>query len=62
MLEYIKIKCTDNDKWVEGKIIDQRDGWINVLIQPGDIRCNLKKTKPETYVGSVSGYEFVYKQ
>ena len=62
MLEYIKIKCTDNNKWVEARLVEHTDGWIIVAIQPGDIRLNMKKTKPNTYVGNMSKYEFVYKQ
>jgi len=33
-----------------------------VTIQPGDIKLNMKKTKPNTYVGNMSKYEFVYQQ
>lgn len=56
----IKIHCTDNDKTVEAKVINQTDGWISVLLQPGDVKVTLKKTKPNLYVGTMSGYEFVY--
>lgn len=62
MLEYIKIKCTDNNTWVEAKVIEQTDGCMTVTIQPGDIKLNMKKTKPNTYVGNMSKYEFVYQQ
>lgn len=58
----IKIHCTDNDKWVTAKVINHTDGWLSVLMQPGDIKVMLKKTKPDTYVGNMAGYEFVYKQ
>lgn len=58
--ENIKIHCTDNDKWITAKVINQTDGWLSVLMQPGDIKVMLKKTKPGTYVGNMAGYEFVY--
>ena len=57
-----KIHCTDNDKIVDSKIVEQSDGWMTVLLQPGDLKLTLKKTKPNTYVGNMSGYEFVYQQ
>ena len=57
----IKIHCTDNDKWVTAKIISHTDMWLSVLIQPGDVKVMLKKTKPDTYVGNMAGYEFVYR-
>ena len=57
----IKIHCTDNDKWVEGRVVNHTDGWITALIQPGDLKITLKKTKPDLYVGQMHGYEFVHK-
>ena len=59
-MNYIKIHCTDNDKWVDAKVVDHTDGWLVVLLQPGDLKVTLKKTKPNQYVGTMSGYEFVY--
>lgn len=60
MTDNIKIHCTDNDKWVDAKVVDHTDGWLVVLLQPGDLKVTLKKTKPNQYVGTMSGYEFVY--
>lgn len=62
MVDRIKIYCTDNDKWVDAKVVDYTDTWLIALIQPGDIKISLKKTKPNQYVGNMSGYEFVYKE
>lgn len=57
----IQIHCTDNGKTVDAKLIDQTDGWLVVLIQPGDIKVSLKRTKPNLYVGQLHGYEFTHK-
>lgn len=57
----IQIHCTDNDKTVDAKLIDHTDGWLTVLIQPGDIKVTLKRVKPNLYVGQLHGYEFTYK-
>jgi hypothetical protein len=62
MVDQIKVHCTDNDKWVDAKVVDHSDGWITVLLQPGDVKVIMKKTKPKQYVGTMSGYEFVYKE
>tara|TARA_E500000318_G_scaffold94321_1_gene93667 strand:- start:21 stop:209 length:189 start_codon:yes stop_codon:yes gene_type:complete len=60
MLSKIKIHCTDNDKWLDAEIVNHTDSWMIVVTKPGDLKINLKKTKPGVYVGTVSGYEFVY--
>lgn len=60
MIDKVKIHCTDNDKWVDAKVVDHTDGWLVVLLQPGDLKVTLKKTKPNQYVGTMHGYEFVY--
>lgn len=57
----IKLHCTDNDKLVEAEIISQSDGWITAVMNPGDLKLTLKRTKPNLYVGQLHGYEFVYK-
>ena len=57
----IKLHCTDNDKLVEAEIISQSDGWITAVMNPGDLKLTLKRTKPSLYVGQLHGYEFVYK-
>ena len=57
----IKLHCTDNDKLVEAEIISQSDGWITAVMNPGDLKITLKRTKPNLYVGQLHGYEFVYK-
>ena len=61
-MENIKLHCTDNGKLVDAKVVEQTDGWLTVTAQPGDLRLTLKKTKADTYVGNMAGYEFVYKQ
>jgi len=58
--DIIKIHCTDNGKWVDANVIDHTDGWITAVLQPGDVKITLRKTKPNLYVGSMHGYEFVY--
>ena len=58
--DIIKIHCTDNDKWVDAKVINHTDGWITASIQPGDLKVTMRKTKPNLYVGQMHGYEFVY--
>ena len=57
----IKLHCTDNDKLVKAEIISQSDGWITAVMNPGDLKLTLKRTKPNLYVGQLHGYEFVYK-
>ena len=57
----IKLNCTDNGKLVDAEIINQSDGWITVLMKPGDVKVTLKRTKPNIFVGQLHGYEFVYK-
>ena len=57
----IKLHCTDNDKLVEAEIISQSNGWITAVMNPGDLKLTLKRTKPNLYVGQLHGYEFVYK-
>ena len=47
-MQNAKIHCTDNDKIVDSKIVEQSDGWMTVLLQPGDLKLTLKKTKPNT--------------
>ena len=56
----IKIHCTDNDKWIDAEVISQSDGWMIVVTKPGDLKINLRRTKPNIYVGQLHGYEFVY--
>lgn len=57
----IKVHCTDNDKIIQADVISQSDGWITVLLLPGDIKLTLRKTKPNLYVGQMHGYEFTWK-
>jgi len=61
-IDKIKIHCTDNDKFVEAVVVDKTDRWLLTTIQPGDIRLQLRKTKPGIYVGNMMGREFVYKE
>ena len=58
----IKLSCTDNDQVVDADVITKSDKGMVVLIKPGDIRIQLKSTRPGIYVGNFSGYEFVYKE
>ena len=61
-MKTIKLHCTDNGKLVDAKVVEHSEGWLTVSAQPGDLRLTLKKTKADTYVGNMAGYEFVYKQ
>ena len=60
IFDAIKLHCTDNNKWVDAKIVDHTDSWLVVLVQPGDLKVSLKRTKTNLYVGQLHGYEFVY--
>jgi len=57
----VELHCTDNGKTVEAEIINQSDGWMTVLMKPGDVKVTLKRTRPDVFVGQLHGYEFVYK-
>ena len=57
----IKLHCTDNDKIVDAEVVNELDGWITAVMNPGDLKITLKRTKPNLYVGQLHGYEFVYK-
>ena len=57
----VELHCTDNGKTVEAEIINQSDGWMTVLMKPGDVKVSLKRTRPDVFVGQLHGYEFVYK-
>ena len=61
-MDTIKLSCTDNDQIVDADVITKSDKGMVVLIKPGDIRIQLKSTRPGIYVGNFSGYEFVYKE
>ncbi len=61
-MDTIKLSCTDNDQVVDADVITKSDKGMVVLIKPGDIRIQLKSTRPGIYVGNFSGYEFVYKE
>ena len=55
----VKVECTDHDTQNEGKIIRIFPNGIDVEVS-GTI-TKLKKTKPNFYVGSMAGLEFVVK-
>jgi len=61
-IDKIKIHCTDNDKFINAIVVETSDKWLLTNIQPGDIRLQLRKTKPGIYVGNMLGREFVYKE
>lgn len=61
MNDTIDIHCTDKDQWITAKVVNWTDTWILCLVE-GQVRLNLKKTKPNMYVGNLHGYEFVYKE
>jgi hypothetical protein len=53
------VVCTDRDTESEGKIIRMYGNGIDVEVSGTIIK--LKKTKPNFYVGSMAGLEFLVK-
>ena len=55
----IIVICTDNDTRSNGKIIRILPNGIDIEVSGTIIK--LKKTKPNLYVGSMAGLEFIVK-
>ena len=55
----VTVICTDNDSKSNGKIIRIFPSGIDVEVLGTIIK--LKKTKPNLYVGSMAGLEFIVK-
>ena len=55
----VTVICTDRDTESEGKIIRMYGNGIDVEVSGTIIK--LKKTKPNFYVGSMAGLEFLVK-
>ena len=55
----VTVTCTDNDSRINGKIIRIFPNGIDVEVSGTIIK--LKKTKPNLYVGSMAGLEFIVK-
>ncbi len=55
----VTVICTDNDTRSNGKIIRIFPNGIDVEVSGTIIK--LKKTKPNLYVGSMAGLEFIVK-
>jgi len=55
----VTVICTDNDTKSNGKIIRIFPNGIDVEVSGTIIK--LKKTKPNLYVGSMAGLEFIVK-
>ena len=55
----ITVICTDNDTKNNGKIIRIFPNGIDIEVSGTIIK--LKKTKPNLYVGSMAGLEFIVK-
>ena len=55
----VTIICTDNDTRSNGKIIRIFPNGIDIELSGTIIK--LKKTKPNLYVGSMAGLEFIVK-
>ena len=55
----VTVVCTDRDTESEGKIIRMYGNRIDVEVSGTIIK--LKKTKPNFYVGSMAGLEFLVK-
>ena len=55
----VTVICTDNDTKNNGKIIRILPNGIDIEVSGTIIK--LKKTKPNLYVGSMAGLEFIVK-
>ena len=55
----VTVICTDNDTKSNGKIIRIFPSGIDIEVSGAIIK--LKKTKPNLYVGSMAGLEFIVK-
>ena len=55
----VTVTCTDNDTRSIGKIIRIFPNGIDIEVS--DTIIKLKKTKPNLYVGSMAGLEFIVK-
>ena len=55
----VTVTCTDNDSRINGKIIRIFPNGIDVEVSGTIIK--FKKTKPNLYVGSMAGLEFIVK-
>ena len=55
----VTVTCTDNDTRSNGEIIRIFPNGIDVEVS--DTIIKLKKTKPNLYVGSMAGLEFIVK-
>ena len=55
----VTVICTDRDTESEGKIVRMYGNGIDVEVSGTIIK--LKKTKPNFYVGSMAGLEFLVK-
>ena len=55
----VVVTCTDNDTTISGKIIRILPNGIDIEVSGTIIK--LKKTKPNLYVGSMAGLEFIVK-
>ena len=58
----IKLHCPATDKIVSADVMYESATSMTVLVQPGDLRLNLRLLKPNVFVGQMHGYEFVYKK
>ena len=55
----VTVTCTDNDTKSNGRIIRILPNGIDIEVSGSIIK--LKKTKPNLYVGSMAGLEFIVK-
>ena len=60
--EVVDIHCTDKDQWFKATIVSKSKHNIVMAIYDGKVRLNFALIKPNVYVASREGYEFVYKQ
>jgi hypothetical protein len=55
----VTVVCTDRDTESEGKVVRMYSNGIDIEVSGTIIK--LKKTKPNFYVGSMAGLEFLVK-
>jgi hypothetical protein len=59
-MDEIALYCSDKEKWVTAGIVTESHNNIVTVLQPGDVRLELKLFKPGVFVGNLHGMEFVY--
>jgi len=59
-MDEIALYCSDKEKWVTAGIVSESHNNVVTVLQPGDVRLELRLLKPGVFVGNLHGMEFVY--